>query len=80
MLTVKILLNDTHKENTLSIKTQAPTRSMNMNISLVVTLNQLFARGSYDKKIFKKIDTRQTPFLVTGPFCTLQPLCLNCDF
>ena len=54
MLTVKILLKDTHKENTLSIKTQAPTRSMNMNISLVVTLNQLFARGSYDKKIFKK--------------------------
>ena len=41
----KSLLKDTHRENTLSYKTQAPTKSMNMDTWVIGTLNQLFRKG-----------------------------------
>ena len=38
---------DTHRENTPLNKTQAITKSRNMDIWETGTLNQLFIRGSY---------------------------------
>ena len=40
------LLKDTHKEKAPSNKTSALTRSINMDIWVLDTLNQLFLRGS----------------------------------
>ena len=40
-------INDTHKEYTLSNRTQALTESMNMDIWKIGTSNQLFIRGSH---------------------------------
>ena len=41
-----MILKNTHKEKALSNKTQALTKSMNMNIWVVGKSNQLFKRGS----------------------------------
>ena len=41
------MFKDTHRENTLSNKNQALMKSMNMDIWVIDTLNQLFNRGSY---------------------------------
>ena len=49
------LLLDNHRENTLTNKTQVLTKSMNMAIWVIGTLNQLFIRGSYTEINFKKI-------------------------
>ena len=50
---------DTHRENTLSNKTKMITKSMNMYIWTIGTLNQLFIRGSYTQiKFFKKWSSR----------------------
>ena len=38
---------DTHRENTSPNKTESLTKSMNMYIWEIGTLNQLFIRGSY---------------------------------
>ena len=46
------LLKDTHREKAPSNETQA--LSMNMNILVVGTLNQLFIRGSYTEVKFRK--------------------------
>ena len=40
-------------ENTLSKKTEALTKSMNMDILVIGTLNQVFIRGSYTQIILK---------------------------
>ena len=48
-------LKDTHKEKTPLNKTYSLTKSMNMEIWLVGTLNQLFIRGSYNEIKFWKI-------------------------
>ena len=42
---------DTHMENTPSNKTEALTKSKNMYIWAIGTLNQLFIRGSYILKL-----------------------------
>ena len=44
----------THSENTLTNKTQTLMKSMNMNIWVIGTLNQLFKRDSYTQIIFSK--------------------------
>ena len=44
-------LKDTHMENTPSNKTEALTKSKNMYIWAIGTLNQLFIRGSYILKL-----------------------------
>ena len=41
------MFKDTHRENALSNKNQALMKSMNMDIWVIDTLNQLFNRGSY---------------------------------
>ena len=51
---VPISLNDTHRENTLTNKTLALSKSMNMDIWVIGTLNQLFIGGSYIKIKFPK--------------------------
>ena len=53
------------KKNPLN-KTKGLTKSMNMNIWVVGTSNQLFIRGSYTKTKFSKIKfvTGKTPFFV----------------
>ena len=46
---------DTHREKSPSSRTQALTKSMNMDIWLVGALDQLVIRGSYtEPKISKK--------------------------
>ena len=40
-------LKDSHRGKSSSKETKALTKSMNMDISVVGTLNQLFKRGSY---------------------------------
>ena len=42
-----IRAKDTRNENALTNKTQALTKSMNMDIWVISTLNQLIVRGSY---------------------------------
>ena len=41
------LLRDTHRENTTSTKTRALTKSMNIDIWVIGTSNQLFIGDSY---------------------------------
>ena len=41
-----VVINDTHKEKAPSNKTSALLKSMNMNIWVVGTSNQLFIQGS----------------------------------
>ena len=49
-------VQDTHTENALTNKTQALTKSMNMDIWVLSILNQLFIRGYYTEiKFFKTI-------------------------
>ena len=45
---------DTHRENTLSDKTETLTKSMNIYILAISILNQLFIRGSYTQIKFSK--------------------------
>ena len=45
---------DTHRENAPSNKTEALTKSMNMDISAVGTLNLVFIRGFYNEIKFSK--------------------------
>ena len=61
---------DTHREKALSSKTRALSESMNMDIWVVGTSNQLFIVCSYTetKCSKKKIDTGKAVFFVTGPF------------
>ena len=47
-------IKDTQRENAPSNKSQALTRSMNMDISVVGSLNELFTKASFTEKIFKK--------------------------
>ena len=51
---VFISIKDTHKEITPSNKTQALAKSMNVDIWVICTLNQLFIRGSYTQNKFTK--------------------------
>ena len=46
---------DTHRENRPSNKTQALTRSMNMDIWVIGTLNEIFKRGFSTQIKFSKI-------------------------
>ena len=48
------ILKDTHREEASSNKTQALTKSFNVDIWLVGTSNQLFIRGSYTEIKFSK--------------------------
>ena len=47
-------VKDTHRENTPSNKTETLTKSMNMYICAIGTLNQLLIRGSYTQTKFSK--------------------------
>ena len=60
---------------------QALTKSMNMDICVVGTLNQLFIRDSCTQ-IFKEneVVSENTPFFVIGVFCTLHSICYNSGF
>ena len=49
-----IVLKDTHKENTLSNKTQVLTKSMNINIWEFGILGQLCMRDSHTQIEFSK--------------------------
>ena len=45
---------DTHMEKKSSSKIQGLTKSINMDILIIGTLNQLFMRGSYTQIKFSK--------------------------
>ena len=77
-----VLFKNTHREKAPSNKTPALTKSMNMDIWVVGTSNQLFLKGSYteakfSKKTKNKVVTDKTPFFVIGSFCTPHSVCLN---
>lgn len=67
------------RNKTFSNKTQGLTKSMNMDLWVINTLNQPFLRGSY---IFQKtkVVIGKTLFFVIGPFCTPSYICLNIGF
>ena len=49
------VFEDTHRENTHSKKTRGLLKSINMDIWVIGTLNQLFIRGYYNQiNLFKK--------------------------
>ena len=48
-------INDTHRRNTHSNKTQALTKSVNMDISVVGIFNELFVKGFYTQKFVAKL-------------------------
>ena len=48
------LSKNTHRKNTPSNKTQAVTKSMNMDLWVFGILNQLFITGSYNQTKFSK--------------------------
>ena len=79
ILKIYFLLKDTHREKTLSKKTAALTKSMNMDIWVVVTSNQLFVRGSKLEQNFQKnkVDTGKTLFFLVAPFVTHHCICLS---
>ena len=53
---LQCIIKDTHGENTFSNKTEALTKSMNMNILVIGALDQLLIRDSYTKiKLRKKM-------------------------
>ena len=51
---ILLSLKDTHREKAPSNKTPALTKSMNTDIWVVGTSNQLFRRGSYFETKFSK--------------------------
>ena len=74
---------DTHRENTPSNKIEALTKSINMYIRVIGTLNHLFIRGSYTPLNFflkKEVIGGRSPFFVIGPFCTPHSVNLNIGF
>ena len=64
-----------HWENTLKLN-QALTKSMNMDICVICTLNQL-KKVSYNQINFQK---KTSPFFETGPFYTLVQCVLTLAF
>ena len=73
---------DTHKENTPSSKTEMLSKSLNMYIWVVGTLNQLSARSSYTQINFFKEGalSGKSPFFLIGPLSTPHSICLNIAF
>ena len=62
----------THKQNSTSNKTQALTKSVNMDIWAIGKLNELFWRDFYTQFQFSKarVINYKSLFLVIGPFST----------
>ena len=56
-------------------------KSMNMDIWVVSTSNQLFMKGPYDKINFQKnnVISGETPFFVIDPFFSPHLIYLNID-
>ena len=75
----KFFLKDTHRERSVSNKTQALTKSMNMDIWVFGTLNQLFIRGFHTRIKFSKnkVVSGKSLSFVIGPFCTPHSIYLN---
>ena len=78
----KISFKDPQREKAPLNKTPVLSESMNMDIWVVGSSNQLFITGSYtETKLSKnKADTDKTAFFVIGPFCTSHSICLNIGF
>ena len=76
------ILENTHRANIPSNKTEALTESMNMYIWAIGALNELFLRDSYTQTKFLKneVVSGKSPFSVIGLFCTLHSICLNIFF
>lgn len=71
-----------YKENAPSNKTQWLTESINVDIQVFDTLNQLFRRGSSTQIYFSKIKgaTYKTLFFVAIPFYILHSIFLKIKF
>ena len=72
MFSFNELLQDTHSKKAPSNKTPTLTKSINMDIWLIVKSNQFFLRGSHtETKLSKnKLGTGKTPFFVIDRFST----------
>ena len=75
----------TYRENTPANTTQALTKSMNIDICSVGTLNQIFIRG-FDTAVIKldneimRLVTKKAWFFFISPFYTPHSNCLNIGF
>ena len=78
MLYCTQLLKDTHRENAPSNTTETPTKSVNLYIWAIGTLNQLFIRGSYTQIKFKKneVISGKSALSVISSFFTPHSICL----
>ena len=64
-------MKDRHRQKAPSNKTPALSESMNMDIWVVGTSNQLYKRFQNCNKIFKKLVTGKTRSILYSPFCVL---------
>ena len=73
---------DTLRENTTSNKSQALAKSLNMDIWVIGTLNQIFIRNSYTQIFFSEntVVIGISPFFVIDPICTLLLFVLKLTF
>ena len=73
---------DTLRENTTSNKSQALAKSLNMDIWVIGTLNQVFIRNSYTQNFFSEntVVCGISPFFVIGPISTLLLFVLKLTF
>ena len=75
-------VKDTHRENAISYKTQALTKSINMDTWTIDTLDQLILRGPCTKYQFSRngVFSCKSPFFVMDPLCTPYSICVNIGF
>ena len=73
---------DTHKEKAFSNKTPRLSKSMNMDIWVVVRqINFLYEVLKLKQNFRKnKVVTEKIPFFVIDPFCTPHSICLKIGF
>ena len=76
-----ICCKDTHMDKASSNKIPVLTKSMDIDIWVVVTSNQLFIRDSCSEtKFSKKSSYWQNSIFFGRPLCTPHSICLNCGF
>ena len=75
-------VKDTHSENVSSNKTEALTKSMNMNIWTFATLNQLLQEVLKLKLNLPKNEavSGKNPIFMIDPFCTRHSICLKIGY
>ena len=74
-------MKDIHRENAPTNESHVFTKSVNMDILVARTLNEIFITGSFTEiKFSKKRQLVAKPRSCVGPFCTPHSICLNIGF